>query len=102
MLVCRAGTLRTLVLASRGLVLTHVRDDVFLLMLRAGERGAAFAALADMASSLAAVGCQEGFEGYLGAIAAQVRGTAQHGAAPCSIAQHCFLWVCSLQCSPHA
>lgn len=38
-----------------------------------GERGAAFAALADMASSLAAVGCQEGFEGYLGAIAAQVR-----------------------------
>jgi hypothetical protein len=40
----------------------------------AGERGPAFTALADMASSLAAVGCQEGFEGYLGAIAAQVRG----------------------------
>jgi hypothetical protein len=47
---------------------------LLLLLLRMcpGERGAAFAALADMASSLAAVGCQEGFEGYLGAIAAQV------------------------------
>jgi FKBP12-rapamycin complex-associated protein len=39
---------------------------------RAGERGSSFAALADMASSLAAVGCQDGFEQYLGAIAAQV------------------------------
>lgn len=37
-----------------------------------GERGSSFAALADMASSLAAVGCQEGFEPYLPAIAAQV------------------------------
>eukprot|EP00878_Enallax_costatus_P037194 GHUV01041997.1.p1 GENE.GHUV01041997.1~~GHUV01041997.1.p1 ORF type:complete len:114 (-),score=26.09 GHUV01041997.1:519-860(-) len=37
-----------------------------------GERGTAFAALADMAGSLAAVGCQEGFEPYLPAIAAQV------------------------------
>eukprot|EP00878_Enallax_costatus_P043922 GHUV01052035.1.p1 GENE.GHUV01052035.1~~GHUV01052035.1.p1 ORF type:complete len:162 (-),score=36.05 GHUV01052035.1:130-615(-) len=38
-----------------------------------GERGTAFAALADMAGSLAAVGCQEGFEPYLPAIAAQLR-----------------------------
>jgi FKBP12-rapamycin complex-associated protein len=37
-----------------------------------GERGSSFAALADMASSLAAVGCQDGFEPYLPAIAAQV------------------------------
>lgn len=37
-----------------------------------GERGSAFAALADMAGSLAAVGCQEGFEPYLPAIAGQV------------------------------
>lgn len=37
-----------------------------------GERGTAFAALADMAGSLAAVGCQDGFEPYLPAIAAQV------------------------------
>eukprot|EP00879_Flechtneria_rotunda_P018991 GHRR01019938.1.p1 GENE.GHRR01019938.1~~GHRR01019938.1.p1 ORF type:complete len:394 (+),score=91.93 GHRR01019938.1:582-1763(+) len=38
-----------------------------------GERGVAFAALADMASNLAAVGCQDGFEPYLMAVAAQVR-----------------------------
>jgi FKBP12-rapamycin complex-associated protein len=37
------------------------------------ERGSSFAALADMASSLAAVGCQDGFEPYLPGIAAQVR-----------------------------
>jgi hypothetical protein len=44
-----------------------------------------------MASSLAAVGCQEGFEGYLGAIAAQVRaerGTTQRngGSQSCAAA----------------
>ena len=43
------------------------------LLLCAGERDAAFSALGEMAGSLAAVGCQEGFEGYLGATAAQVR-----------------------------
>jgi hypothetical protein len=60
-----------------------------------GERDAAFSALGEMAGSLAAVGCQEGFEGYLGAIAAQVRGrytllqpycTVQYGLV------HCFTY----------
>ncbi|KIY91702.1 FKBP12-rapamycin complex-associated protein [Monoraphidium neglectum] len=37
------------------------------------ERGAAFGALADMATSLAAVGCAGGFKDCLPAIAAQVR-----------------------------
>eukprot|EP00882_Tetradesmus_deserticola_P018605 GHRQ01019983.1.p1 GENE.GHRQ01019983.1~~GHRQ01019983.1.p1 ORF type:complete len:439 (+),score=205.09 GHRQ01019983.1:451-1767(+) len=39
----------------------------------ANERGSSFAALADMASSLAAVGCHDGCEPYLPAVAAQVR-----------------------------
>lgn len=43
-----------------------------------GERGTAFAALADMAGSLAAVGCQDGFEPYLPAIAAQASHLASH------------------------
>jgi hypothetical protein len=47
------------------------------LLKHAGERGSAFAALADMAGSLAAVGCQDGFEPYLPAIAAQVGGGKQ-------------------------
>ena len=37
------------------------------------ERGAAFAAIADMAEALSAVGCAAGFEACLPAIAAQVR-----------------------------
>lgn len=41
------------------------------------ERGAAFGALADMATSLAAVGCAGGFKDCLPAIAAQVRGAVE-------------------------